>query len=138
MKTSIELLAVAGIVPRLKLGIKKAKGGMTSTGVHRVKLISDKIIKAKDFTGKEVEFVEYTLEENGEKKVYKTKLKNGEGKLAYLVQNLAGFKEDEEVFMEMKKAGMKNYVDVWSVNEPKRAEVEDEDEETSYNTEPEL
>ena len=50
MKISIELLNVAGIIPRLKLGIKKAKGGMTSTGVHRVKLISDKIIKAKDFT----------------------------------------------------------------------------------------
>ena len=128
------LVGQAGIVPKLKLGVKKAKGGVTPTGVHRVKLLSDKIIKATDFnTKKEVEYVEYTLEENGEKKTYKTKLKNGEGKLSYLVQNLAEFKEGEEVFMEMKKAGIKNFVNVWSVNEPKTAEIEEDEQESDEN-----
>ena len=101
MRVSKELLSVAGIVPRLKLYIKSTK---KSTGTHKVKLISDRIVKDTEFgTGKEIEYVEYTLEENGEKKVYKTKLKNKDGELSYLVQNLAEFKEGEEVFMEMKK-----------------------------------
>lgn len=134
MKISKELMVQAKIVPKLKLGIKPPKGGMKSTGVHRVKLLSDRIIKANDFqTGKDVEYVEYTLEENGEKKIYKTKLKNKEGELSYLVQNMSEFNEGEEVFMEAKKAGIKNFIDVWSVNEPKRAEVEDEEnEEVAY------
>lgn len=132
MKVSSELRVLAKIVPKLKLGNKTPKG-VIGNGVHKVKLLSDKIVKGKDFkTGKEVEKVEYTLEENGEKKIYTTKLKNDKGELSYLVQNLADFQEGEEVFMEMKKAGIKNFVNVWSVNEPKTAEVEEESEDVAY------
>lgn len=130
MEISKKLLGQAGIIPKLRLGVKQLKGGMKSTGVHRVKLLSDKIVIKKDFkTGKDIEYVEYTVEENGEKKNYKTKLRNTEGQLAYLVQNMAEFKEGDEVFMEAKKAGIKNYIDVWSVSEPRSAEVEEEETE---------
>lgn len=132
MKVSAELRVQAKIVPKLKLGSKTPKG-VVGNGVHKVKLLSDKIVKGKDFkTGKEIDKVEYTLEENGEKKIYTTKLKNDKGELSYLVQNLADFQEGEEVFMEMKKAGMKNFVNVWSVNEPKTAEVDEEMDEMHY------
>ena len=126
MKISAELMVQAKIVPRLKLYIKSTK---KSTGTHKVKLISDRIVKDTEFgTGKEIEYVEYTLEENGEKKVYKTKLKNKDSELSYLVQNLAEFKEGEEVFMEMKKMGIKNYVEVSPVN-AKSAEIEEDEQE---------
>ena len=41
MKKSKELLEKAGIIPRLRLGIKQDKGGMISTGAYRVKVLED-------------------------------------------------------------------------------------------------
>ncbi len=69
MKNSLQLLKEAGIQPKLRLGTKLAGGGTKSTGPHRVKLIQDKIVKGKHpKTGKEIDFVRYLLEEDGETK----------------------------------------------------------------------
>ena len=127
MKLSKQLMDVAGVVPKLRLGTKTGKG-VTSTGKHKVKILEDKIVKGLDSqTGKEIEYVEYTLEENGEKKVYRTKVKNKEGKLNYLVQHLAEIKEGDEVYLEMKKQGIKNYIQVTPVVGAVSVEVDDED-----------
>lgn len=124
-RISKELMTVAGIVPKLKLGIKSGKS-IVSTGKHRVKILEDKIIKGLDpMTGKEIEYVEYTLEENGEKKSYRAKVKNKEGKLNYLVQHLADIKEGEEIYLEMKKAGIKSYIEVTPLVGPTRVEVDE-------------
>lgn len=113
MKLSLQLLKEAGIQPKLRLGNKKAKGGTESTGPHRVKMIADKMVKGIDpKTNKEVDYVRYLLEENGETKTYQTKKLNDKGELSYLVQRLAEIKEGEEVILEMKKQGIKNYIDV--------------------------
>jgi hypothetical protein len=112
MKNSRELLRLAGILPKLRLGIKKGGGGIVSTGPHRVKFIEDKIIKKPDDRGKEVEWVRYIVEENGVKKYYDTKLKDKNGQLSYLVQRLADIEEGTEVILEMKKLNLKNYIEV--------------------------
>lgn len=130
MKVSRELLTVAKIVPKLRLGLKKAGGGVNPTGPHKVKMLEDKIIRGIDpTTNKEIEYVEYILEENGSKKVYKTKLKDKDGKLSYLVQRLAEVNEGEEVILEMKKQGIKNYIEVLPVGNASSVEVEDEHDE---------
>src|SRR3990167_5166067 len=116
MKTSKELLAKAGILPKLRLGHKQPKGGVKPTGPHRVKILEDKIIRKPDPTsGKEIEWVRYILEENGEQKFYDTKLKDKNGQLSYLVQRFAEISEGEEVIMEMKKQGIKNYIEITPV-----------------------
>ena len=128
MKTSRELLKVAGITPKLRLGTKKTGGGVQPTGAHRVKILEDKIIKGMDATtGKELEYVEYIVEENGEKKNYRTKLKDKNGKLSYLVQRLAEVNEGDEVILEMKKQGIKNYIEVTPVSQSHQVEADDMD-----------
>lgn len=129
MKISKELVVKAGILPKLRLGNKKAGGGVVPTGPQKVKVLEDKIIRKMDQTaGKEIEFVRYTLEHNDEKKYYDTKLKDKNGQLSYLVQRLAEVPEGEEVILEMKKAGVKNYIEVSSLSHVSSVDVEDEEE----------
>jgi hypothetical protein len=129
MQISRELLIKAGILPKLRLGIKLDGGGVKSTGPHRVKVLKDAIIKRADpATGKEAEWVRYTIEEGEEKKVYDTRLKDKSGQLSYLVQRFAEIPEGHEVLLEMKKRGVKNYIQVTSINDQSQVEMEDEDE----------
>lgn len=129
IKTSKELLQKAGILPKLRLGQKLSKGGVKSTGAHRVKILEDKIIRRPDpTTGKDIEWVRYFVEENGEKKIYDTKLKDKAGGLSYLVQRFAEIGEGEEIILEMKKQGIKNYVEVTPTEHTASVEVEEEEE----------
>jgi hypothetical protein len=134
MKQSLELLKQAGLKPKLRLGSKKAGKGTESTGPHRVKMIADKVVKGVDSkTGKEIEYVRYLVEENGEEKTYQTKKLNDKGELSYLVQRLAEVQEGQEVILEMKKQGIKNYIQVSPVGGGESIEVEDDehDDETA-------
>ena len=127
MKVSKELLNAAGIIPKLRLGTKTDRG-VQGNGPHRVKILADKLVQGKDpKTGKDLEYVRYLVEENGEKKSYQTKKLNQNGELSYLVQRLAEIEEGQEVILEMKKAGVKNYVDVVPVGSAHSVEVEDDD-----------
>lgn len=130
MKQSLQLLKEAGIQPKLRLGTKLSGGGTKSTGAHRVKLIQDKIVKGKHpKTGKEIDFVRYLLEEKGETKTYQTKKLNDDGELSYLVQRLAEIGEGEEVILEMKKQGIKNYIEVTPLKIGEHIEMEDDETE---------
>lgn len=127
-KVSKELLAASGIVPKLRLGIKTERG-VVANGPHRVKLLADKLVTETDQrTGKETEFVRYLVEEKGEKKKYQTRKLNQNGELSYLVQRLAEIPEGEEVILEMKKRGIKNYIEVIPVNGHEVEIDNDEDE----------
>lgn len=134
MRTSKALLAKAGILPQLKLGIKLDKGGVKPTGPHRVKVLADKVIRKADInSGQQIEWVRYLLEENGEKKTYDTKQNDKDGNLSYLVQRFAEVKEGDEVILEMKKRGVKNYIQIIPV-EHNGGQLVEADEE--YNDEP--
>lgn len=127
MKTSKELLKAAGIQPKLRLGTKTSKG-VVPNGPHRVKLIADKVITKPDQkTGKDRDYVRYLVVENGETKTYDTKKNNDAGDLSYLVQRLAEIEEKQEVILEMKKAGAKNYIEVTPVSGGHTIQVEADD-----------
>lgn len=127
MKTSKELLKAANIIPKLRLGTQKPGGGVIPNGPHRVKILKDKIDKGNDFkTGKEVEVVKYLVEENGEPKAFERKKLNQNGELDYLVQRLAEIPEGAEIILEMKKKGIKNYVEVIQLGGVDSAEYDDE------------
>lgn len=142
MKTSKEIVLKAGLLPRLQLGIKTGKG-VKSTGKHTVKVVEDKIIrKPMREEGDDGFYVRYIFEENGEKKQYDTRMKEkGGNDPSYFVQAMANVEPGEEITLEMKKAGMKNYIEIirTSVGEVEHADTEDdvaeEGEETSVNVE---
>lgn len=118
MRISKELMKSAGILPKLRLGIKREGGGVQATGPHTVTMISDKIVQGLDReTGKAIEYVKYVVEEDGVQKEYRTRLKHKEtGELNYLVQNLSQVDEGDMVILEMKKMGPKNYIEVRHAN----------------------
>lgn len=133
MEISKQLMSKAKITPKLRLGVKTEKGAV-STGPHRVKMVGDKIVMGTDSrTGKEIEMVRYTVEENGETKIYDVKVKNKEGQLNYLVQHLSEIPEGGEVILEMKKSGIKNYISVIPVGGS--ADVETEEHDFDYGEE---
>lgn len=124
MKTSQAILKEAGIIPKLRLGAKTAKG-VKPTGQYRVRMIADKEVVGRDTqTGKEVPMLRYLLDvlmpdgKTWEKRIYQTKKFNKDtGEVSYLVQRFAEIPEGGEVILEMKKQGVKNYVDVRDVGE---------------------
>jgi hypothetical protein len=71
MLNSKQILKDANIMPKLKLAIQTAGGGVTGSGPHRVKILSDE--KRNDVdrdTGKTIEVVRFLFEEDHEKKYY--------------------------------------------------------------------
>lgn len=139
MKISKQLLKEAGIQPKLRLGTKKAGGGVVPNGQHRVKMVADKIVKGNDpKTGKEIDYVRFLVEENGETKTYQTKKLNDKGELSYLVQRLAEINEGQEVILEMKKQGIKNYIEVTPINGTEQVEIEDDEEHEEIDIDDEL
>src|SRR3954447_24692494 len=127
MKTSREILLKAGLFPKLRLGIKGSKG-VTATGPHKVKIIEDKIIQKLDPDGKPTHYVRYIFEEDGQKKQYDARMRSKDGNDPhYLVQALADIEEGEEIMLEMKKAGIKNYIEVTRLSTGEKHTVEDDD-----------
>lgn len=120
----------ANILPKLKLGERRegenGKESVFPTGPHRVKILEDKIKKGKDQQGNLIDVVHYVVEEGGVKKFYEVPVKDKTGSLHYLVQRLSEVPEGQEIILEMKKRGIKNYVNVAVVGE--QMDIEDEDE----------
>ncbi len=128
-----ELIQQLGIIPKLRLGMRvtneNGKKVVVGNGPHRVKLIAVKLLEDIDpRDGKKKEYVRYLFEEGGQKKKYQTKRLNDKGELSYLVQRLAEIDDNEEIILEMKKAGIKNYVEVMPVGHTDQVEVEEDHE----------
>ncbi len=132
MKTSKEILLKSGLLPRLQLGIKQPGGGVKSTGPHKVKVIEDKVVrKPPREEGDDGFYVRYIFEENGEKKQYDTHMKQKGGvDPSYFVQAMAAVEPGEELILEMKKIGPKNYVEITRVSagEVERADTDDDED----------
>lgn len=79
-------------------------------------------------TGKEIPMVAYLVEHKGERKSYRIRKFNKQGEVNYLVIRLAEVGEGEEVILEMKRKGIKNFVDVSPVTEKNEVEVEDDED----------
>lgn len=135
MKTSQEILKASGLVPKLRLGSKTGKG-VKSTGKYHVRLISDKEVVGRDTqTGKEVPMVRYLLDllmpdgKTWEKRIYQTRKFNKDtGEVHYLVQRFAELLENSHVILEMKKVGVKNYIEVIEVGADGKEIIHDGEE----------
>jgi hypothetical protein len=135
MKTSREVLLKSGLYPKLRLGERRGRA-VVSTGPHKVKILEDKVIRKLNPEGVEEYYVRYIFEENGEKKQYDCHMKAKVGSDPhYLVQALSDVHEGEELILEMKKAGVKSYIEVTRTEkgETERVANDEEDEEKEEN-----
>ena len=117
-------------VSSLQLFVKLDSGGTRATGAHKVKLISDKVIKGKDYkTKQEIYKIELLLEEDGVKKSYSFRMKDKDNpkKPHYLVERFANIKAGTEVILEGKKSGKASYIDVFVVEGQGEVSEEKED-----------
>lgn len=141
MENSKALMKAAGVYPKLRLGVRKEgankKISVHPTGPHRVKMVSDKVMRGKDKeTGEAIEIVKYVVEEDGVLKQYVVPVKSREtGDLHYLVQRLSEVQEGQEIILEMKKRGPKNYVEVLDAEGKPIGDAEEEDGELTEEEE---
>ena len=128
MESSKEIIKKAGIIPDLCLGTREEGHGVKATGPHTIKLLSDKVVKNTDYeTGAEIFVVRYILEEAGEQRKYDVPMKDKKGEIHYLVQRLAEIPEGEEIILEMKKKGIRNYISITRKNQPETIKPSDDD-----------
>jgi hypothetical protein len=137
MKISREILTKSGLLPKLQLGIKTGNG-VKSTGKHTVKVIEDKIVrKTIREEGDDGYYVRFILEEDGMQKQYDTRMKEKGGvDPSYFVQAMAAVEPGEIITLEMKKIGVKNYVEILrpSTGEVDRADMDDDEQEGDEGT----
>lgn len=116
MQASKELMKKAGVLPKLRLGDQLPKGGVKSTGPHRVKMLGDKLVMDIDpKTGKEAQYIRYLLEKDGEKMTYQTKVYDKEGNISYLVERLSQIPEGAEVILELRNSMKVTFIHVIEV-----------------------
>ncbi len=69
-------------------------------GQHRVKILSQKIGKGKNFKGVEQDMLIMTVSDNGVEKLWDMPLKNEENKLYYLIEDIENIEIGEEFLVE--------------------------------------
>lgn len=98
--------------PFLQLGEKLEGGGVRPTGAHTLTFISDRKVMGVDFMTKQPrEEMEYIFEEKGQKKRYNVPILNKNDELHYFLQRMNDCEYGEVIILEMKKDGMKNFID---------------------------
>ena len=132
MKNLQILAEKLNVLPKLRLGIKLEKGGVQSTGPHKVKFVEEPTTTmGKDESGKPRQELKFIVEENGIKYRWQTPILGKDGQPSYLIERLLNVEVGDERVLEMRKRGIKNYIDVrMSVDEdselPEEEEIESE------------
>lgn len=130
MKELDKLAAEYKITPKLKLGIKAEGGGVQSTGPHAIRLAAEpvRVMGTNPETGKPRKEMKFLVEENG--RTYKwivPLLNKEETEPNYLIEHLMPFNVGDVITVEMKRRGIKNYIQVTGNGEVEQVpDMEDE------------
>ena len=118
-------------MPKLRLGVKLAKGGVSSTGPHSVKFVEEPIvILGKDHEGKQRKELKFIVEENGIRYRWNVPIMNKEGTQPnYLMERIMDISIGDERILEMMRQGARNYVDVRKPDEAPEPPDDEEDPE---------
>jgi hypothetical protein len=133
-----EAAVVLKIYPKLKLGEKLPGGGVKPTGSHKVKITAEPTTVMVNKGGIPTKHFKFIVEENGQNYKWLVPITNKEGTEAhYLVERLMDVQVGDELILEMKKQGARNFIEVRRANEPERVEEEEVevDDETAAEVE---
>lgn len=101
---------------KLQLGEKRAgengKESVHSTGPHTVKITAEPTTTIINKNGKSVNGFKFIVEENGQLYKWLVPLTNEQGEGHYLIERLQNIEVGQEIVLEMKKRGPKNYIDI--------------------------
>jgi hypothetical protein len=93
-----------------KQTVELASGDTTTVdvpnGPHKVKIISEKLGKGQSFNGKDQDELQLVITDNGKQKLWNMPVKNEDGTLYYLIEDLESIEIGEEFMVEAVK--MKN------------------------------
>jgi hypothetical protein len=107
-----EAAKVLKLYPKLRLGEKLEGGGVKSTGPHTVKITAEPTTTMMLKDTKSVKAFKFIVEEKGTLYKWLVPLTNEEGEGHYLVEHLLDVEVGEEIVLEMKKRGARNYIDI--------------------------
>lgn len=127
MKNLHILATQLNILPKLRLGIKIEGGGVQVTGPHCVKFLEEPTaIMGKDEKGQPRKELRFVIEEKGVKYRWQVPILGKDGQASYLIERLMDIDVGDERILEMKKQGIKNYIDVRMTNEESKPPEDDE------------
>ncbi len=131
---NLKLLAEQlNVLPKLRLGIKLEKGGVKSTGLHRVTFVEEpSTVMGRDDSGKPRKELKFIVEEGAIKYRWQIPILGKDGQPSYLIERLMNIEVGDERILEMSRHGAKNYIDVRPVDAapevPDDEEVPEEEE----------
>lgn len=115
--------------PKLRLGEKLAGGGVKTTGPHRVKITAEPTTTMVNKGGVPTKHFRFIVEENGQQYKWFVPVMNKDNTEGhYLIERLMDIQIGEEIILEMKKQGARNFIEVRRANEPEKTALEDEHE----------
>lgn len=122
-----EIAKAIGVLPKLRLSEETAAGGRKSNGPHTVKFLEEPVVViGKDQQGKPRKELKFRVQEADQQYYWRVPILNKEGQPNYLFERLLDLKVGEERTLEMKKVGIRSYIDVSKTGE----EHVDADEDT--------
>ena len=87
--------------------------GTKSTGLHKVKFISDRIIDGENYKTKQPEKqVEYIFEEDGENRKYIRPVFGEDGNLYYFIATMKQFEYGDILSLEFIKKGARGFIEI--------------------------
>lgn len=111
-------------------------------GVHHVKIVSEKIGKGKSFDGKEIDQLQLEITDNGKHKEWNMPVKNADGTLYYLIEELETIEIGEEFIVQAVKMKNGKYAKristIGKVETVPTIQLDDEDNETFGGERPSL
>lgn len=116
------------LYPKLKLGEKLPGSGVKSTGPHTIKITAEPTTTTIMKMGKPTKVFKFLVEEKGQLYKWFVPIYNKEGEGHYLIERLQFVAVGEEIVVEMKKAGARNFIEVRPVGDPGQSDHDSEDE----------
>lgn len=119
VKEQMEAKGMKFDTPWLHLGEKLEGGGVRSTGKHIVSIIEEpKVTKDNDpITGKERQILLFRVLENETEKKWSFPIYGKDGQPHYLISRMEDIEVGEVFSLEIKKKGLKNYIEVGRITD---------------------
>lgn len=126
------------VLPKLRLASKLDKGGLELLGPKRIKFLKEpvEIVVRDQDTGKQRRALKFIVEHEGEQYRWEVPITNKDNpeEASYMVERLMYVEVGDEAVVEMKRRGIRNYIDLRKEGEAAGDEPSEEDVEKAFGT----